>query len=71
MLILTREQGESIVIGDAVEIVVLGMKGGHVRIGINAPRQVKILRGELRDEISDSRSKSDSDRHVRGSFGSA
>lgn len=49
MLILTRQQGETIQIGEAVEILVLGMKGGQVRLGIKAPRSVKVLRGEIVD----------------------
>ena len=49
MLILSRKPEESIVIGDAVRITVLGMKGGEVRLGIDAPNSVKILRGELAD----------------------
>lgn len=47
MLILSRKMDESIVIGEAVTIKVLGMKGGEVRLGIEAPDSVKILRGEL------------------------
>jgi carbon storage regulator len=47
MLILTRGQGETIQIGEVVEITVLGMKAGQVRLGITAPESVKILRGEL------------------------
>lgn len=49
MLILTRRMEESIVIGEAVRVIVLGMKGGEVRLGIEAPDAVKILRGELVD----------------------
>lgn len=49
MLILTRSCDESIVIGEAVKVTVLGMKGGQVRLGIDAPDSVKILRGELVD----------------------
>jgi len=49
MLILTRNQGESINIGEAVTVTVLGTKGGQVRLGIDAPRQIKVLRSELLD----------------------
>lgn len=51
MLILTRNQGESIVIGEAVTVTVLGTKGGQVRLGIQAPREIKVLRSELLDRI--------------------
>lgn len=55
MLILSRGIDESIVIGDAVRITVLSLKGGQVRIGIDAPDSVKILRGELVDSDRPSR----------------
>ncbi len=47
MLVLARKKNESIVIGDGIEITVLKVKGNTVRLGINAPSDVKILRGEL------------------------
>ena len=47
MLILTRKVGESIAIGDDVKITVVSTKGGHVRIGIDAPKTVAISRTEL------------------------
>jgi len=46
MLILTRKKGESIAIGDSIQIQVLNVKGGQVRIGIDAPREVKVNREE-------------------------
>jgi len=46
MLILTRKKGESIAIGDNIQIQVLNVKGGQVRIGIDAPREVSINREE-------------------------
>ena len=49
MLILTRNQGESLNIGEAVTVTVLGTKGGQVRLGITAPKQIKVLRSELLD----------------------
>ncbi len=52
MLILTRNQGESINIGEAVTVTVLGTKGGQVRLGIDAPRQIKVLRSELLDRVA-------------------
>jgi len=47
MLILTRKLGESIAIGDDIKIEVLDIKGRQVRIGVQAPRQTKVYRGEL------------------------
>ena len=48
MLVLTRKLGEKIKVGDSVEIVVLKTSGSRVIIGIEAPRQMLIVRGELR-----------------------
>ena len=60
MLILTRNQGESINIGEAVTVTVLGVKGGQVRLGIQAPKQIKVLRSELLDRAPRSKSSSES-----------
>jgi len=46
MLVLTRRKGESIAIGDNIQIQVLSVKGGQVRIGVNAPREVSVNREE-------------------------
>ena len=47
MLVLSRKKNESIVISDNVRIEILKVSGNTVRIGVQAPRDVKILRGEL------------------------
>lgn len=47
MLVLTRKEGERIRIGDDVVVAVVALKGGKVRIGIEAPPDVHILRDEL------------------------
>jgi len=47
MLILTRRVGESIMISDDIKITVLGTRGTQVKIGIEAPKDVTILREEL------------------------
>ena len=52
MLILTRKVGEAIVIGSDIVVTVLGTAGGQVRIGIDAPKEVKILRPEARVRVS-------------------
>jgi carbon storage regulator len=58
MLILTRRVGEALMIGDETKIVVLGVKGGQVRLGINAPKDVMVHREEIYNKIqSDNSSK--------------
>lgn len=53
MLILRRKEGESLVIGDHIELTVLSVdSGGVVSLGINAPRDVLILRSELQEAVS-------------------
>lgn len=47
MLVLSRRKEESIVIDGQIEIEVLKVKGNTVRLGIKAPQNVKVLRGEL------------------------
>lgn len=51
MLVLTRKLGEGIVIGDDITIKIIEMKGGTVRIGIEAPKDRKIYRQEVYDKI--------------------
>ena len=52
MLVLTRRVNERIVIGDDVTVTVLEVRGDQVRLGIDAPRDVKVFREEVlqRDE---------------------
>ncbi|MCL6459840.1 MAG: carbon storage regulator CsrA [Gorillibacterium sp.] len=54
MLVLARKKGESIIIGDDIEIIVLETEGDTVRLGINAPRQVQIYRQEVYQAIKNS-----------------
>mgnify|MGYP001311053393 FL=1 len=51
MLVLTRKKGESIMIGDDIEIVVVGTDGDAVRIGIKAPKTVEVHRTEVYQAI--------------------
>jgi len=53
MLVLTRKAGESIIIGDNIEVRVLRVDGDHVSVGINAPKMVTVLRAELLAEVRD------------------
>jgi carbon storage regulator len=50
MLVLSRRLNESIKVGDEIRIVVLSVKNGVVRIGIDAPKEQRILREELEEE---------------------
>jgi carbon storage regulator len=52
MLVLTRKQGEKIKIGDDVVITVVRTKGKAVRLGIQAPAHVPVLRGEIAAAIA-------------------
>ncbi len=52
MLVLTRKAGEGILIGDDIVIKIIEMKGGGVRVGIDAPQDKKIYRQEVYDRIT-------------------
>ena len=54
MLVLSRKTNETIKISDNIEIRILEIKGDTVRIGIEAPKSIDILRGELIHSISQS-----------------
>lgn len=47
MLVLTRKVGESILIGDNIKVTIIECSYGKMRVGIEAPREVKVLRTEL------------------------
>ena len=51
MLVLTRGVGESLMIGDDVEVTVLEIKGAQVRLGIDAPTSVPVNRREVHERI--------------------
>ena len=51
MLILGRREGDSIIIDGGIRIVIVSCDRGSVRIGIDAPSNVKILRGEIADQV--------------------
>lgn len=54
MLVLSRKVGETIWIGEDVEIIISEVKGEQVKIGVRAPRSIDVIRGELREDISQS-----------------
>lgn len=47
MLVLTRREGEKLQIGDEIVVEILDSKGSQVKVGIKAPREVKVMREEL------------------------
>lgn len=52
MLVLTRKADESITIGNRITVTVLGIRGGQVRIGIDAPRDLPVNRTEIVETIA-------------------
>ena len=53
MLVLTRRRGESVTIGPDIRVVVLGVKSGQVRLGIEAPPAVAVHREEVYSRIQE------------------
>lgn len=54
MLVLSRKEGESVMIGENISITILSIEpGGQVNIGISAPRDVLVLRSELQKAVSE------------------
>ncbi|WP_373777582.1 carbon storage regulator CsrA [Glaesserella sp.] len=51
MLILTRKIGESLLIGDEVEITVLSIRGSQVKLGVKAPKEISVHREEIYQRI--------------------
>lgn len=47
MLVLTRKTGESIIIGGNIELKIISVEGDQVKIGVDAPRSVKVYRSEI------------------------
>ena len=60
MLVLTRKTQERIQIGDSVTITVVRIKGNTVRVGIEAPQEVRVVRGELAEKEKADTSSDDS-----------
>lgn len=53
MLVLSRNVNETIVIGDDIEVTILGIKGNQVRIGVVAPKKISVHREEVYQRIRD------------------
>ena len=53
MLVLTRKAGESIVIGSQVRITILEIQGRQIRLGIDAPTEIPVHRGEVYERIKE------------------
>ena len=53
MLALTRKKGESIVLGNDIELVVLDIRGDQVKVGISAPKNVPVYRKEIYLQIQE------------------
>lgn len=51
MLVLTRRIGEKVMIGQNIEVTILGFNGNQVKLGVNAPRDVEIHREEIFNKI--------------------
>ncbi|MDD7794630.1 carbon storage regulator CsrA [Clostridium sp. 'White wine YQ'] len=52
MLVITRKKGEALLIGDDIEIEVIKLENGNVKLAINAPKSIRILRKELYEEVT-------------------
>ncbi|GAA0178094.1 carbon storage regulator CsrA [Clostridium sediminicola] len=53
MLVLTRKKGEKITLGDNIEVEVISIENGKVKLGIKAPKDLKIFRTEVLEEVKE------------------
>ena len=63
MLILTRRVGQTVYIGDEIQVMVLGVKGKQVKLGIAAPEEIAIHREEIYERIKKEKEKENGDDH--------
>ena len=57
MLILTRRTGEKLMLGDNITVTGLGVRGGQVRLGVDAPKDVSAHRKEIYDRIQEEKAR--------------
>ena len=62
MLVLSRKVGERILIGDQISVTVVRIAGGGVRLGIEAPHELPIVREELKEQLEKMDAKASSKR---------
>ena len=55
MLVLSRKTGERIAIGDSIVMTVLTIQGNKVRLGVEAPKEIKIVRQELQEPVPETK----------------
>ncbi|MDR3295280.1 MAG: carbon storage regulator [Clostridiales Family XIII bacterium] len=55
MLVISRKPGEKLRIGDSVSLTILSVSGDKIALGVDAPRDISILRGELVETIESNR----------------
>lgn len=53
MLVLTRKQGESVIIGDNIKVTILQIQGSNIRVGIEAPNEISVHREEIFNKIQE------------------
>lgn len=58
MLVISRKKGESLLIGDNIEITIVKLDDGSVKLAIDAPKEMRILRKELYNEVKEENQKS-------------
>jgi len=57
MLVLSRKLNEKIIIDDQIEITVVGIENGKVQLGIEAPKEIEIMRKELLEDVREENQK--------------
>ncbi|OFI06507.1 hypothetical protein CLOACE_10070 [Clostridium acetireducens DSM 10703] len=57
MLVITRKKGESLLIGEDIEITIVKVEEGAVKLSISAPKSITILRKELYEEVKNENKK--------------
>jgi len=58
LLVISRKKGESLLIGDNIEITIAKLDDGSVKLAINAPKEMRILRKELYNQVKEENQKS-------------